>query len=103
MVKHDLKCQFRMDDMTDNDACCNNDAENDGNKHRHGEKHESGVRCCHNIFVQAMLIHNRDSNGENCGKGSESDGCDKKQAPLAPGIQMATNNQPKGTSTVRSD
>ena len=46
--------------------------------------------------------HNRDSNSENCAKGSKSDSCDKKQAPLAPDIQMATNNQPKGTSTVCS-
>ena len=46
--------------------------------------------------------HNRDSNSENCAKGLKSDSCNKKQAPLSPDIQMATNNQPKGTSTVCS-
>lgn len=42
MVKHDPKCQFRMDDMMDNDADCKNDGETDGNEHRSGEKDESG-------------------------------------------------------------
>ena len=44
MVKHDLKCQFRMDDVMDNGADCKNDAENDGNEHRNGGKHESDNR-----------------------------------------------------------
>lgn len=42
MVKHDLKCQFRMDDVMDNDADCKNDTENDGNEHQNGEKHKRG-------------------------------------------------------------
>lgn len=42
MVKNDLKCQFRMDDVIDRDTDCNNAAGNDGNEHRDGEKHESG-------------------------------------------------------------
>ena len=42
MVKQGLKCQFRMDEVMDNDADCKNDAENVGNEHRDGQKHESG-------------------------------------------------------------
>ena len=59
-------------------------------------------RMMSQYICASKFNHNRDSNGENCGKGLESDGCDKKQAPLAPEIQTATNNQPKGTPTVCS-
>ena len=56
------------------------------------------VRGCH----CPSKINNKGSNSVNYAKGLRSDGCDKKQAPLAPEIQMATDNQPKGTSTVCS-
>ncbi|KAI4086752.1 MAG: hypothetical protein L6R37_008388, partial [Teloschistes peruensis] len=41
MAKYDLKCQFRLEDVRDNHADCKNDAENDENEHRNGNKHES--------------------------------------------------------------
>lgn len=95
MVKHDLKCQFRMDDVMTMHAAIT--------KQKIIGMSTDMEKSMRAVTKSKMFNHNRDSNGENCGKGSEPDGCDKKQAPLTPGIQMATINQPKGTSTVRSD
>ena len=41
MIKHDLKCQFKMNDVMKNDANCKNDAENEKKEHRNEKKHES--------------------------------------------------------------
>ena len=42
MFKHSLECQFKMDDVKDNDENDKNDAKPDGNEQQNGEKHESG-------------------------------------------------------------
>ena len=42
MIEHSVECQFRMDDITDNDEDGKNDAKIDGNVQQNGEKHESG-------------------------------------------------------------
>ena len=42
MVKHSLECQFRMDDVKDNNENGKNDAKTDRNEQQNGEKHESG-------------------------------------------------------------
>lgn len=44
------------------------------------------------------FYHNRDSNSEKCAKGSKSDSCDKKQAPLGPDIQSAHRHSTPSTT-----
>lgn len=42
MVKHSLECQFRMNDVKDNNENGKNDAKTDRNEQQNEEKHESG-------------------------------------------------------------
>ena len=41
MVKHGLECQFKMDDVKDNDENVKTNAKIDGNEQQNGETHES--------------------------------------------------------------
>ena len=110
MVERDLKCQFRMDDVMDKDAECRNDAEMVGMSTRM-EKSMRAVtksKMMSRQLCASEVNHSRDSNSENCAKGSKSDGCDKKPLPCAAvGIPckidkypVSNNGEHRGTSVV---